>query len=264
MSTSGGGSLIHPTAVVEPAARIAADVIVGPYSIIGAGVEIDAGCWIAPHVVIRSGTRLGPNNRVFQFASLGEEPQDKKYNGEPAFLEIGAGNTIREYVTVNRGTAQGGGVTRIGADNWIMAGVHIAHDCQIGSHTVFANNATLAGHVQVDDYATLGGATLVHQFCHIGAYAFTAYGARVNKDVPPYIMISEGRARPRGLNAEGLKRNGFSEARIQMLKQAYRILYRSRLTLEQAIGEIGALDAGNDDIRQLCHFLQSRSRSIVR
>lgn len=264
MSNFGSGSLIHPTAVVEPAARIAADVIIGPYSIIGADVEIDAGCWIGPHTVIRGTTRIGCDCRIFQFASLGEEPQDKKYDAEPTQLEIGTGNTIREYVTINRGTRQGGGVTRVGDHNWIMAYVHIAHDCQVGSHTVLANNATLAGHVLIGDYATLGGATLVHQFCHVGAYAFTAYGARINKDVPPYIMVSEGRARPRGLNAEGLRRNGFSDTRIQALKHAYRILYRCGLPLEQAIEQLGTLAADNTDLQQLCAFLQSRNRSIVR
>ncbi len=264
MSNSGGGSLIHPTAVVEPAACIAADVIVGPYSIIGSGVEIASGCWVGPHVVIRGTTRIGPDNRIFQFASIGDIPQDKKYDGEPTQLEIGAGNTIREYVSINRATRQGGGITRIGDDNWIMAYVHIAHDCQVGDHTVLANNTTLAGHVEIGDFATLGGATLVHQFCRIGANAFSAYGARINKDVPPFMTVSEGRARPRGLNAEGLRRNGFSDARIQTLKQAYRILYRSGLPLDQAIKQLATLDTENPDLRQLCAFLKSCSRSIVR
>lgn len=264
MSNAGSGTLIHPTAVVDPAARIAADVIVGPCSIIGAGVEIDAGCWIGPHVVIRGATSIGANNNIFQFASLGEAPQDKKYGGEPTRLEIGDGNTIREYVTINRGTMQGGGVTRIGKDNWLMAYVHIAHDCQVGNHTVFANNATLAGHVCIGDYVTLGGASLVHQFCHVGEHAFSAYGARINKDVPPYITVSEGKARPRGLNVEGLRRREFSDERIRLLKDAYRVLYRSRLSLEQAIEQLGTLADGSEDVRRLCEFLNRRSRSIVR
>jgi len=257
-------SLVHPTAVIDPQARIAADVIVGPCSVIGAGVEIDAGCWIGPHVVIVGDTVIGRDNRVFSFASLGDIPQDKKYNGEPTRLEIGDGNTIREYVTINRGTEQDGGVTRVGNDNWIMAYVHIAHDCQIGDHTVLANNATLAGHVHVGDCVTLGGATLVHQFCHIGEYAFSAYGARINKDVPPFITVSEGKARPRGLNSEGLKRHGFDETRIRPLKEAYRLLYRSELPLEQAIEQLASLDDEHGDVARLREFVSGRQRSIVR
>lgn len=264
MADTQGSSLIHPTAVVDPAARIAADVIIGPYSVIGPGVEIDSNCWLGSHVVVGGDTRIGADTRVFPFASLGLEPQDKKYDGEPTRLEIGCGNTIREYVTINRGTAQDAGVTRIGDDNWIMAYVHIAHDCQLGSHTVLANNTTLAGHVHIGDYATLGGATLVHQFCHIGEHAFTAYGARVNKDVPPFITVCEGKAQPRGLNSEGLKRRGFSEARIRVLKEAYRVLYRSELPLAQAIAALHGLCAQSDDVARLHAFLVKRERSIVR
>ncbi len=257
-------SLVHPTAVVHPQARIAADVIVGPYCVIGAGVEIDAGCWLAPHVVITGDTRIGRDNRIFSFASLGDMPQDKKYRGEPTRLEIGDGNTIREYVTINRGTEQDGGVTRVGNDNWIMAYVHIAHDCRVGNHTVLANNATLAGHVHLGDYVTLGGATLVHQFCRIGEYAFSAYGARINKDVPPFITVSEGKARPRGLNCEGLGRNGFDEARIRALKEAYRVLYRTGLPLEQAVEQLASLDDVHGDIARLREFVSGCQRSIVR
>jgi UDP-N-acetylglucosamine acyltransferase len=259
------GLLIHATAVVDPAARIAADVIVGPYCVIGADVEIDSHCWIGAHVVIGGITRIGADNRIFPFASLGQEPQDKKYAGEPTRLEIGRGNTIREYVTINRGTVQDAGITRIGDDNWIMAYVHIAHDCRIGNHTVLANNVTLAGHVHVGDYATLGGAALVHQHCQIGAHAFSAYGARINKNVPPFITVCEGRARPRGLNSEGLKRRGFGEPRIRRLKEAYRLLYRCGLTLEQAIEQLQEPAQLSDDVRELCDFLQQHgSRSIVR
>ncbi len=264
MAGSGEVSLVHPTAVVHPHARVAADVIVGAYCVIGADVEIDAGCWLAPHVVISGDTRIGRNNRIFSFASLGEMPQDKKYRGEPTRLEIGDGNTIREYVTINRGTEQDAGVTRVGDDNWIMAYVHIAHDCVIGDHTVLANNATLAGHVQVGDYVTLGGATLVHQFCRIGDYAFSAYGARINKDVPPFITVSEGKAHPRGLNSEGLRRNGFDEARIRALKDAYRLLYREGLALDQAVGQLAALDDPHGDIARLQAFVSGCRRSIVR
>jgi UDP-N-acetylglucosamine acyltransferase len=259
-----GNTLIHSSAVVDPLARIAADVIVGPYCVIGAEVEIDRGCWIGPHVVISGSTRIGAGNRIFPFACLGEAPQDKKYDGENTRLEIGNGNSIREYVTINRGTLQDRGVTRIGDDNWIMAYVHIAHDCRIGSHTVLANNTTLAGHVHVGDHASLGGATLVHQFCHIGAHAFTAYGARINKDVPPFVMVGEGHARPRGLNVEGLRRRGFSAARIRTLKEAYRILYRSGLRLEQALERLQGLEEEGDDIARLRTFVAARHRSIVR
>jgi len=258
------GTLIHATALVDPSARVAADVIIGPYSVVGANVEIDSNCWIGAHVVISGSTRIGADNRIFPFASLGYEPQDKKYAGENSRLVIGRGNTIREYVSINRGTEPGGGVTRLGDDNWIMAYVHIAHDCRIGDHTVLANNTTLAGHVQLDDYATLGGATLVHQFCRFGEHAFSAYGARVNKDVPPFITVSEGRARPRGLNVEGLKRRGFDAARIRTLKEAYRLLYRSGQSLDDAIQQLAEAASGSDDVRRLLIFLQGCERSIVR
>jgi len=257
-------SLIHPTAVVDPAARIASGVIVGPYSIIGGHVEIAANCNVGAHVVIGGRTSLGANNRIYPFASLGLEPQDKKYAGEDTRLEIGNGNTIREYVTINRGTRQDAGVTRIGDDNWIMAYVHIAHDCRIADHCVLANNATLAGHVELGDYVTLGGSSLIHQFCRLGAHAFSAYGARINKDVPPFVTVSEGKARPRGLNAEGLKRRGFDEQRIRVLKEAYRLLYRSDLTLEHAIAALQGMDDSNDDVQQLIDFLRAGERSLVR
>jgi UDP-N-acetylglucosamine acyltransferase len=257
-------SLIHATALVDPAARVAADVIVGPYTVIGPDVEIGHNCWIGSHVVIGGETRIGADNRIFPFASLGQDPQDKKYDGEATRVDIGRGNTIREYVTINRGTVQDAGVTRIGDDNWIMAYVHIAHDCCIGSHTVLANNATLAGHVHLGDYVTLGGATLVHQFCRIGEHAFAAFGARINKNVPPFVTVSEGRARPRGLNIEGLKRRGFDEQRIRALKDAYRLVFRSDLPLEQAIEQLAELATASEDVRRLRDFLQGSQRSIVR
>jgi UDP-N-acetylglucosamine acyltransferase len=258
------GALIHPTAVVDPAARIAADVIIGPYSVIGSDVEIGSNSWVGAHVVLSGSIRMGSDNRVFPFASLGSDPQDKKYQGENTRLEIGCNNTIREYVTINRGTVQDAGVTRLGDDNWIMACVHIAHDCQIGSHVVLANNTTLAGHVRIGDYATLGGATLVHQYCRIGEHAFTAYGARINKDVPPFVMVSEGKARPRGLNVEGLKRRGYSEDRIRILKEAYRILYRSELSLDEALGQLQQIESQSDDVLRLRKFVEACERSIVR
>jgi UDP-N-acetylglucosamine acyltransferase len=264
MTGISGEPLIHPSAVVDPLARIAADVLIGPYSVIGSGVEIDSGCWIGAHVVIGGSTRIGCGTRVFPFACLGGAPQDKKYADEDTRLEIGAQNTIREYVTINRGTLQDQGVTRVGDHNWIMAYVHIAHDCRVGNHTVLANNTTLAGHVQVGDHATLGGSTLVHQFCHIGAHAFSAYGARINKDVPPFVMVGEGRARPRGVNVEGLKRRGFSAPRIRVLKEAYRVLYRMDLTLNDALQRLQELERDNEDVMQLRAFVAARQRSIVR
>ena len=264
MSGISGEPLIHPSAVVDPLARIAADVLIGPYSVIGSGVEIDSGCWIGAHVVIAGSTRIGCGTRVFPFACLGGAPQDKKYADEDTRLEIGVQNTIREYVTINRGTLQDQGVTRVGDHNWIMAYVHIAHDCRVGNHTVLANNTTLAGHVQVGDHATLGGATLVHQFCHIGAHAFSAYGARINKDVPPFVIVGEGRARPRGVNVEGLKRRGFSAPRIRALKEAYRVLYRMDLTLTDALQRLQELECHSEDVTQLRAFVAARQRSIVR
>ena len=264
MTDAQHNSLLHPTAVIEPSARIASGVIVGPYSIIGADVEIAPNCNIGAHVVIGGRTVLGENNRVYPFASLGLEPQDKKYAGEDTHLEIGAGNTIREYVTINRGTRQDAGVTRIGDDNWIMAYVHIAHDCRIGNHCVLANNATLAGHVELGDYVTLGGSSLIHQYCRIGQHAFSAYGSRINKDVPPFVTVSEGKARPRGLNAEGLKRRGFDEQRVRVLKEAYRLLYRSDLPLEQAMSALQDMDDANEDVDLLIEFLRAGERSFVR
>jgi UDP-N-acetylglucosamine acyltransferase len=255
---------IHPTAVVDAGARVAQGVRIGPYCVIGPEVEIGCDCDIGSHVTIGGITRIGPDNRVFPFASLGLEPQDKKYAGEATRLVIGRGNTIREYVTVNRGTVHDKGVTRIGDGNWIMAYVHIAHDCRIGDQTVLANNATLAGHVQLGDYVTLGGATLVHQFCRVGEHAFTAFGARINKDVPPYVTVGEGKARPRGLNVEGLRRRGFDEPRIRALKEAYRLVYRSGLALEQAVERLGEAAQINDDVCRLRDFLRDCSRSIVR
>ena len=241
-----------------------ADVEIGAYSLVGAGVELHAGCRVGPHVVIRGPCRVGAGTRIYQFASIGDDPQDKKYKGEPTRLEIGERNTLREYVTINRGTAQDEGVTRVGNDNWIMAYAHIAHDCHVGSHTIFANGATLAGHVEIGDHAVLGGFTLVHQFCRIGEHAFTAYGARINKDVPPFVRVSEGRSRPRGINTEGLKRRGFDEAALRQLREAYRILYRSELTLDAAIERLLAFEQTAPVIAPLRRFVQNRERSILR
>ena len=228
-------SNIHPTAIISPKAELAEDIEVQPYAVIGDHVKIDTGTWIGPHAVIEGPTTIGKDNKIFQFASVGAEPQDKKYRGEPTTLTIGNRNLIRENVTINRGTAQDIGKTVIGNDNWIMAYVHIAHDCIVGNNTIFANNATLAGHVTIHDYALLGGFTLVHQFCHIGEYAMTGMGTSLGKDLPPYITAYGAPGVPRGFNVEGLKRNGFTDEERKNVKEAYRILYRKDLPLDEAI-----------------------------
>jgi UDP-N-acetylglucosamine acyltransferase len=243
---------------------LASDVSVGPYTIIGPDVEIGAGTKIGPHTVIRGPTRIGCDNRIFQFASIGDDPQDKKYQGEPTELHIGDGNTIREYCTINRGTLQGGGVTRIGNDNWIMAYVHIAHDCQVGNHTIFANAASLAGHVTVGDWAILGGFTLIHQFCTLGVHCFTAFGSVIGQDVPPYILVSGHMARPHGLNTEGLRRRGFSSETLRRLRQAYKIIYRSGITLEQAIVRLREMTEECPEVGLFVETLSNATRGIIR
>lgn len=256
--------MIHPSALVDPRARLAGDVEVGPWSIIGPEVEIGAGSRIGPHVVIEGRTRIGRDNRIFQFCSIGAEPQDKKFHGEASELVIGDGNTIREFVTMNRGTADGGGVTRLGDDNWIMAYVHIAHDCQVGSHTIFANNATLAGHVEVGDYAILGGFTGVHQFCKIGAHAFTGMGSLINTDVPPFVVIAGPYAKPRGVNSEGLKRRGFDAERVSAIKRAYRTLYVAELPLAEARARLAEQAEASADVAAFLDFVDRSQRSLGR
>jgi UDP-N-acetylglucosamine acyltransferase len=255
---------IHPTAIVDPAASIADDVEIGAYSIVGPDVEIGQGCRIGPHAVVTGHTRLGANNTIAQFVSVGEAPQDKKYRGEPTRLEIGNNNTIREFCTLNRGTVQDAGVTRIGNDNWIMAYVHIAHDCQVGNRTIFANNAQLAGHVHVGDDAILGGFTLVHQFCRVGAHSITGLGTVVLQDIPPYVKASGNPIKPYGINAEGLRRRGFTAGNLAALKRAYRSLYRSGLTLEEAKTQLSAQAATSPEVRPLLDFLAVPGRGIVR
>jgi UDP-N-acetylglucosamine acyltransferase len=256
--------MIHPTAIVDSRAKIAPGVEIGPYSIIGADVEIGENTVIGPHVVIKGHTRIGRENRIFQFASLGEVPQDKKYAGEPTRLEIGDRNTIREFCTLNLGTAQDAGVTRVGDDNWIMAYVHIAHDCQVGNKTTFANNAQLAGHVVVEDWAILGGYTGVHQFCRIGAHVMTAVGTVVLQDVPPYLMAAGNTAQPYGINVEGLKRRGFSAESLTALKRAYRTLYKSGLLLEEAKLKLAEEAATQPDVQRFVDFLAVSRRGIIR
>ncbi|HET7675202.1 MAG TPA: acyl-ACP--UDP-N-acetylglucosamine O-acyltransferase [Gammaproteobacteria bacterium] len=256
--------MIDERAVIDPGARLGEGVSVGPFSVIGADVEIGAGTVIGPHVVVSGPTRIGANNRVYQFASLGEAPQDKKYGGEPTRLEIGDGNTIREYVTINRGTAQDRGVTTIGDDNWIMAYVHIAHDCVIGDHIVMSNASTLAGHVQIDSYAILGGFSKVHQFCRVGAYSFSGMDSGLTRDLPPYVTASGMPAEPHGINSEGLRRHQFAAEQIRNVKRAYKLLYRSGLPFEAARGEIETLAAKQPELAPLAEFLRTSARGIIR
>ena len=257
--------MIDSRAVVDPDARIGEGVSIGPFSVIGSGVEIGDNTWIASHVVIKGPTKIGSDNRIFQFSSIGEDPQDKKYQQDKeSFLEIGNRNVIREYCSINRGTQLGGGRTVIGDDNWIMAYVHVAHDCLIGNNVVFANNSTLAGHVSIDDYAILGGFTGVHQFCHVGSYSFSAISSVIVKDVPPYLMVSGNTAKPYGLNKEGLKRHGFSSELINQLQKAYKILYREGHTLKVAIKELKKLKSGSEEIENFISFIEKSERGIVR
>ncbi|MES1987639.1 MAG: acyl-ACP--UDP-N-acetylglucosamine O-acyltransferase [Pseudomonadota bacterium] len=255
---------IHPTAIIDAKAELDSSVEIGPYSIIGANVKIDAGTRVAGHVIINGPTTIGKNNHIFQYSSLGEAPQDKKYRDEPTLLEIGDNNTIREFCTFNRGTIQDKGTTKIGSDNWIMAYVHIAHDCDVGNHTILANNSSLAGHVDIDDHAILGGFTLIHQFCKVGSHVITAVGSVVFKDIPPYITAAGYDAKPHGINAEGLKRRGFSADSILQIKRAYKALYRNGLTLEEAKIELAAMQATTPEIGLLTDFLNVSTRGIVR
>jgi UDP-N-acetylglucosamine acyltransferase len=255
---------IHPTAIVASKAELDTSVEIGAYAIIGPDVKIASGTRVGSHVVINGHTTIGVNNQIFQFSSLGEAPQDKKYNGEPTRLEIGDGNTIREFCTFNRGTVQDKGVTKIGDDNWVMAYVHIAHDCHVGNHTILANNSSLAGHVDMHDYAILGGFTLVHQFCKIGAHVITAVNTVVFKDIPPYVTAAGYDAAPHGINVEGLKRCGFSAESILNIKRAYKTLYRSSLTLEEAKHELNQQLAVCPELGILLEFLNNSTRGIVR
>ncbi len=255
---------IHPTAIVSDSAVLADDVELGAYCVIGNEVVVEAGCRIGSHVVINGPTRIGRSNRIYQFCSLGDDPQDKKYAGEPTRLEIGNNNTIREFCTISRGTVQDQGLTTIGNDNWIMAYVHIAHDCRIGNQCIFANNATLAGHVHVDDWAIFGGFTGAHQFCRIGAHSFLGMYAGTSRDVPAYTMISGQPPSPKGINSEGLKRRGFSAEQIRNIRNAYRVVYRSGLKLTEAIAELEGQIADNPELELFVNSLKSSERGIIR
>ena len=243
---------IHPTAIVHPGARIAEGVEIGAYSVIG------------EHVEIGEGTRIGRNNRIFQFCSIGSEPQDKKYAAEPTRLEIGDGNTIREFCSFSTGTVQDGGLTRVGNDNWIMAYVHVAHDCMVGNNTIFANNATLAGHVSVGDWAILGGFTGVHQFVRVGAHSFCGVGTVLLQDLPPFVTVSGNPASPHGVNSEGLKRRGYSSDGIMAIKRAYKTLYRSGLSLSEARAQIAEAAAEAPELKLFSDFIADSGRGIVR
>lgn len=256
--------MIHPTAIVDPAAVIAPDVTIGPYAIIGADVVIGAGTVVNGHAVIRGPTRIGTDNRIFQFASVGEDPQDKKYGGERTVLEIGHRNVIRECTTIHRGTTQDRGLTRIGDDNLLMAYTHVAHDCVIGNRIIMANAASLAGHVQVDDFAILGGFSLVHQFCRIGQHSFAAMGSVISRDIPPYVMVGGRPTKPHGINAVGLERQGFGSGAIRQIKKAYRIIYKAGFKLEEAINLLREMAQESPEIVPLAEFLQNTGRSIVR
>jgi UDP-N-acetylglucosamine acyltransferase len=256
--------VIDARAIVSPRAELAADVSVGPFSIIGADVSIDAGTWVGPHAVINGPTRIGKNNKIFQFASLGDAPQDKKYKGEPTRLEIGADNVFREFTTVNRGTTHDQGVTRIGDENLFMAYTHVAHDCQLGNKIVMANCATLGGHVEIGDWVIMGGLSAVHQFTKIGAHCFIANNAAVTRDVPPYILAVGQPAEPHSVNSEGLKRRGFSAAQIRNIRNAYRVLYRSGLKLPEALAELARRAAEQPELVPFVEFIRGSTRSIVR
>jgi UDP-N-acetylglucosamine acyltransferase len=262
MATAPG---IHPSAVVDPSARIGSGVEIGAFTIVGADVEIGDGTRIGPHCSIHGPTRIGRDNRIHGHAAIGGDPQDKKYAGERVELVIGDGNVIREFVTINRGTGGGGGVTRIGDDNWLLAYTHVAHDCQIGSHCVFSNNSTLAGHVEIGDWVIMSGFAGIHQFCRIGAHAFIGMGALVNGDVPPYLLVaSDDYGRPRGINSEGLKRRGFDGDRIAAIKRAYRAVYVAGGSLADARQRLAEMAAESTDVRDFLDFIERGERPLAR
>ncbi|MDP5240521.1 acyl-ACP--UDP-N-acetylglucosamine O-acyltransferase [Uliginosibacterium sp. 31-16] len=256
--------MIHPAAIIHPGAKIAADVEIGPFCVIGEHVEIGEGTVVASHCVIKGHTRIGRENRIFQFASIGEVPQDKKYAGEPTRLEIGDRNTIREYCNFNIGTAQDAGVTRIGNDNWFMASVHIGHDCQVGNNTIMANNVTLGGHIHVGDFAILGGMAAFHQFCIIGAHCMVGGGSIVTQDIPPYLICNGNPCTPHGINSEGLKRRGFSSEAIMAIKRAYKAIYRQNLTLDEAKAAIKEALAVTPELQLFLDFFAASKRGIIR
>lgn len=256
--------MIDPRAIISPKAELAADVVVGPFSIIGPDVVLGPGTIVGPHAVINGPTRMGSGNRIFQFASIGDAPQDKKYQGEPTRLVIGDRNVFRESCTINRGTTHDEGVTTIGSDNLFMAYSHVAHDCVLGSNLIFANCATLGGHVEIGDWVIIGGMAAIHQFCKIGAHAFIAGGAIVTQDVPTYVMAAGNPAAPHSVNSEGLKRRGFSPEQIRNIKDAFRVLYRSNLKLAEAVARLAKLGAAQPEVAALVEFIGRSERRLVR
>ncbi|WP_083827511.1 acyl-ACP--UDP-N-acetylglucosamine O-acyltransferase [Thiorhodococcus drewsii] len=256
--------MIHPSALVDPGAELDSSVEVGPFAVIGSGVQIDAGTRVGPHVVVRGPTRIGRDNHIFQFASVGEDPQDKKYGGEPTWLELGDRNQVREFVTLHRGTEQDQGVTRIGDDNLFMAYSHVAHDCRIGDQVIMANAASLGGHVEIQDWAILGGFTIVHQFCRIGAHSFCAMGSVLTRNVPPYVTVGGHPAEPHGINSEGLRRRGYTPDAVQAIKRAYRALYMSNLKLDEAVERIRGMAESQPELAILADFLAATNRGVVR
>lgn len=256
--------MIHPTAIIDSNAQIGNNVKIGPYCIVESGAVIGDNCELKSHVVVAKHSTLGSGNKIYPFASIGEDPQDKKYADEPTQLIIGNNNTIREYVTINRGTVDDRAVTEIGHNNWIMAYVHIAHDCVLGEHNILANCSSLAGHVHIADHVILGGFSKLHQFCRVGAHAFSAMDTGFQKDLPPFVMAQGNPAKPRAINFEGLKRRGFSKERISDIKKAYRIIYKSDLKLDQAMLELEQLAKESEDVKLMHQFIQESSRSIIR
>lgn len=264
MCSSGALILIHPTAIIESGADLAEEVTVGPYSFIGSGVKIGIGTTVGSHVVIKGPTSIGKHNRIYQFCSVGEDPQDKKYASEITRLEIGDRNTIREFATMHRGTKQDKSITKIGSDNLFMAYTHVAHDCVIGDHVIMANGASLAGHVQLHSHAILGGFTLVHQFTKIGQYSFAAMGSAITQDIPPYVMVGGKPTRPHGINSVGMERNGISAEDIRLIRKAYKMIYKMNLRLEDAIDQMEDLAGDSKELSVMVNFLRSVSRGILR
>jgi UDP-N-acetylglucosamine acyltransferase len=256
--------VIDSRAVIDPKAELDEGVQVGPFAVIGPGVTIGKGTTIGSHAVIKGPTTIGMDNRIYQFASIGEEPQDKKYAGEETRLEIGDRNVIREFTTLNRGTVQDSGATRIGNDNLLMAYTHVAHDCQIGNHSILANAASLGGHVHVGDWAILGGFSIAHQFCRIGAHSFSGMGSVISKDIPPYVTVGGHPAKPHGINAEGLRRREFDDETIQQIKRAYKLLYKQKLRLEEALQALKELATECPQVGLIAGFLEASERGIVR
>jgi UDP-N-acetylglucosamine acyltransferase len=256
--------LIHPSAIIDPAALVDEGVDIGTFSIVGAGVEIGAGTRVGPHVVLKGPTRIGKDNQIFQFSSVGEDPQDKKYHGEVTRLEIGDRNVIREYCTIHRGTVQDQAVTHIGSDNLFMAYTHVAHDCVIGNHVIMANAASLAGHVHMADHVILGGFSLVHQFCKLGVHSFSAMGSVISRDIPPYVMVGGRPTRPHGINSVGLERKGYDADALRAIRKAYKLIYKSGLTLEDAIKSLDETAPETPAVSVMAEFLKNTERSIIR